>query len=203
LYDYTLQQLLLRLAILLPILAVHGGAVAATAAALGDKGVRHDGRCTLNPMVHLDLIGLLSALFFSVGWVKPIAIDEAALRGGRPALLLPVVAGFGAVVALVPLLLFLRAALLPHLPETGAETLFALVTVSGPLAISFALANLLPLPPFTGGLLLQAASPALARLLIRARTVAGLLMLALAWFGLIGRLLAPGEALLAGLLLRH
>lgn len=202
-YDYTLQQLVLRLAILLLILSVHGAAVAGAAAALGDKGVRHDGRCTLNPLAHLDLVGLLSALLFSVGWVKPIAIDARALRGGRAALLLPVLAGFGAILALVPVLLFLRALLLPHLAETGADTLFALVSAAGPLAISFALANLLPLPPFTGGLLLQAASPHLARPLIGARIVTGLVMLALAWLGLIGRLLAPAEALLAGLLLRQ
>lgn len=202
-YGYTAQQLVLRLAILLLVLAVQGGAVAATAAALGDKGVRHDGRCTLNPLSHLDLIGLLSALFFSIGWVKPIAIDERALRGGRAALLLPLLAGFVAILALVPLLLVLRAALLPLLPETAAQTLFALVTVAGPLAFSFALANLLPLPPFSGALLLQAASPALARSLMRSPILAGLLMLGLAWSGLLGSLLAPAEGLLAGLLLRQ
>ena len=40
-------------------IAVQGGAVATAAVALGDKGVRHDGRLSVNPLIHLDLIGLL------------------------------------------------------------------------------------------------------------------------------------------------
>jgi Zn-dependent protease len=203
LYDYTAQQLVLRLAIVLLLIALQGGAVAATAAALGDKGVQHDGRRTLSPLPHLDLIGLLSALFFGVGWIKPIAIDARLLRGGRAALPLPVLAGFLAILALVPLLLALRAALLSSLPDTAAQTLFAFVTAAGPLAISFALGNLLPLPPFTGGLLLQAVSPSLARALWRMPILAGLVMLGLAWLGLFGSLLAPVERWLGLMLLRQ
>jgi len=203
LYDHTAQQLFLRLAALILLIAVQGGAVAAAAVALGDKGVRHDGRLSLNPLTHLDLIGLVSALFFSIGWAKTVAIEPAALRGGRAALLLPVVAGFLATLGLVLLLVVARAALLPLLPDSAAETLYAFVTVAGPLGIAFALANLLPLPPFTGGLLLLAVKPDSARLLRRAQLYAGLLVLALSAFGLLQGLVAPAERPLAWLLLRQ
>ena len=199
-YDYTLQQLVLRLAILLLLVAVEGWAIAATAEALGDKGIAHDGRRTLNPLAHLDLLGLATALFFSAGWVKPIAIEERSLRGGRFALLLPVLAGCAAAIGLLLLVLVVRALLLPLLPDTQARTLFALGTVAGPLILAFALANLLPLPPFAGALLLQALSPALARPLRRLHLPAGLAMLALAWLGVFDRLLAPVVQLLLPIL---
>ena len=202
-YDYTLQQLVLRLAVILLLVGLHGGALAATALLLGDKGVRHDGRATASPLAHLDLLGLLAALFFSVGWVKPVAIDPRSLRGGRAALLLPILAAFAADLLLLPLLLLARQFLLPHLPDSAAETLFALVTVAGPLSIGFALANLLPLPPYSGALLLQALRPALAGPIRRLHLAAGLVMLALAWFGVIGSVLGGPETLLAGLLLRQ
>ena len=58
----------------------------ATAVALGDPGPRHDGRLTFNPFAHLDILGGISAVLFSVGWIKPIAIDPAELRPGRAGL---------------------------------------------------------------------------------------------------------------------
>ena len=201
-YDFTLQQLAYRLVALILAIALHGAAVAATAVMLGDKGVRHDGRLSLNPLPHLDLIGLVSALFFSIGWVKPLAIDPAALRGGRAALVPIVLVGCAAILALTALLVFLRALLLPLLPYSGGESFYAFVTIAGPLWIAFALANLLPFPPFTGGLLLLAVKPGSTRLLRRAQLYAGLLMLLLAAFGLLQRLLAPAEAWLGALLLR-
>ena len=202
-YDYTAQQLVLRLVLLLLLIAVEGAAMGATAVALGDKGVAHDGRRSLNPLVHLDLVGLVAALFFSIGWVKPIAIDARLLRGGRVALLLPVLAGFAAAIALLLLVVALRALLLPLLPETPAQTLFALGTIAGPLILAFALANLLPLPPFAGSLLLQALSPSLAGPLRRLALPAGLAMLGLAWLGLFERLLGPVVQELLPVLLRQ
>ena len=82
-FDLTLNQLVLRLVAMVAIAAVHGLAVAGAAVALGDPGPRHDGRFTLNPLAHLDLLGATSGVLFSVGWIKPVAIDPALLRIGR------------------------------------------------------------------------------------------------------------------------
>src|SRR5258708_22939023 len=81
--DLTLQQLVLRLIAYVFIAAVHGLAVAAVAVAMGDQGPRYDGRLRLNPLAHLDIIGTASGALFSVGWIRPIAIDPLELRLGR------------------------------------------------------------------------------------------------------------------------
>jgi Zn-dependent protease len=200
-YDFTAQQFALRLAALLLLIAVQGGAIAACAVLLGDKGPRQDGRLILSPLIHLDLLGLLGGLLFSIGWTKPIAIDPTNLKGGRAALIAIVLAPFGATLAVILLLGLLRQMLLPHLSDIAAQTLFALVDVTGGLGIWFALANLLPLPPFAGAHLLTALYPGLrwARFQIQA----GLAMLVLAGIGLLAALLGPAQGALAGLLLRH
>jgi hypothetical protein len=81
LIEYTLQQFVLRLLAMVFVAAIHGFAVAGTACALGDPGPRYDGRLTANPFTHLDLLGTLAGVF-SLGWIRPIAIDPALLRFG-------------------------------------------------------------------------------------------------------------------------
>src|SRR5215468_1309290 len=81
--DLTLQQLVLRLIAYVFIAAVHGLAVAAVAGAMGDQGPRYDGRLGANPWAQLDIIGTASGVLFSVGWIRPIAIDPLQLRIGR------------------------------------------------------------------------------------------------------------------------
>lgn len=38
---------------------------------LGDDTAKQAGRLTLNPIKHLDPVGLLMMLVFRVGWAKP------------------------------------------------------------------------------------------------------------------------------------
>jgi hypothetical protein len=197
-YDLTAQQFGLRLAGLVLLIAVQGGAVAAVAVLLGDRGPRHDGRLTLNPVAHLDLLGLLSGLVFSLLWTKPVAVDPAALRGGRAALVAVVLGPFVAVLALVPLLGLLRRLVLPLLSDTLSQSVFALIDVTDTLCLWCALVNLLPLPPFVGAQLLTALGLRWTRL----QGAAGFVVLVLAAAGLVGTLLAPAESVLAGLLLR-
>ena len=94
--DLTLQQLVLRLIAYVFIAAIHGFTVAAVAVAIGDQGPRYDGRLRLNPLAHLDIIGTASGVLFSVGWIRPIAVDSFELRLGRIGLAIVVAAGAAA-----------------------------------------------------------------------------------------------------------
>ena len=91
--DFSLQQLVLRFIAIVFIAALHGFAVAAAACALGDPGPRHDGRLSLNPLAHMDVVGTASGVLFSVGWIRPIAVDPGELGVGRIGLLIVVAAG--------------------------------------------------------------------------------------------------------------
>jgi Zn-dependent protease len=198
LFDFTLNQLVLRLVALVFIAGVHGAAVAAVACALGDQGPRYDGRLRLNPLVHLDLLGTLSGVLFSVGWAKPIAVDPAALRPGRIGLVLIVIAGAAATLLSAFVLLRLRPMLLPLLADTASQTAFALIETIGQLSLWFVLVNLLPVPCLTGCHLLTALIPAWRDILRRSQVYAAVLLTILAGFGVVAGGLGGAYRVLAG-----
>ena len=180
---------------------MHGAAVAGTAVALGDAGPRHDGRLSVSPIAHLDILGTISGVLFFVGWIRPIAIDPAQLRPGRAGLVLIVIAG-AATTLLSGLALWLaRPMLLPLLPDTTSALVFALIETTGHLSLWFALCNLLPLPCLTGGHLLIAIMPQWRNVFWRSRMFAAVLLAMLAATGWVTGLLAPAYRLLAGLIL--
>jgi Zn-dependent protease len=199
--DFTLQQLGLRLCALILLIGVYGVAVAGAACALGDPGPRHDGRLRLSPLAHVDLLGLLSGVLFSVGWIKPIAVDPQQLRVGRVGLVVVVVAGAVAVLAVALALQWIRPVVLPLLGDASSTFVFALVDVIGQAAVWFALLNLLPLPPFTGALMLTALVPQAGDFLCRHHLYAALLGTAVAATGLITGALAPLHRMVASLVL--
>jgi len=199
--DLTLQLLVLRLVAYVFIAAVHGFTVAAVAVALGDQGPRYDGRRSLNPLAHLDLIGTASGVLFSAGWVKPLAVDPFALRPGRFGLAIVVAAGFAATVAGAMALRLARPFILPLLPDSASTTAFALIEITGQLSVWFALVNILPLPPLTGAHLLAMAAPAYGKAVNGIAPYAGIVLALVAATGIVTNTLGPLYRLLAGLIL--
>jgi Zn-dependent protease len=199
--DFSLQQLVLRLIAYLFIAGVHGFAVAAAAVALGDAGPRHDRRLRFNPLAHLDLLGTASGVLFSVGWIRPIAIDPAVLRIGRAGLVAVVAAGAAASLVAVVALRALRPLVLPMLPDTRSADLFALIETIGELSLRFALFNMLPLPPLTGAHWLNAIAPAWREVIRWSEPYAGVALAILAASGAFTPLLGPPYRMLAAMVL--
>lgn len=195
--DLTLQQLGLRLVAFVFVATVHGVAVAAAAVAMGDAGPRYDGRLSVNPLAHLDLIGTVSAMLFPVGWIKPVAVDPFALRTGRIGLVIVVGAGIVATVLSAMALGLARPFILPLLPDTASTTAFALIDFIIALSTWFALVNLMPLPPLTGAHLLAIAAPAYHKVLTRIAPYAGLVLAVAAWSGIVATAMRPAYRILA------
>jgi len=200
-FDLTPQQLVLRLFALFFIAAVHGAVVTGTAVALGDAGPRYDGRLSLNPFPHLDILGSISAVLFAVGWTKPVAIDPAQLRPGRIGLALIVMAATAATLLGALALRLVRPLLLPLLPDTASALAFALIEATMQLSLWFALINLLPLPCLTGGHLLTAIAPQWRDASWRSRLVVAALLVVLAAMGFVAKLFAPAYQMLASAIL--
>jgi Zn-dependent protease len=203
LIDFSPQQLVLRFCALLFIAGVHGLAVAATAVALGDPGPRQDGRLTFNPFAHLDILGGISAVLFSLGWIRPIAIEPEKLRPGRAGLALVVIAGAAATLLGAFALRLVRPMILPLLPDTASALAFALIETTGQLSIWFALFNLLPVPCLTGSHLLVIVMPQWRDAIRKLQPFAAVLLAVLAATGLITGSLAPVHRVLAGPILGH
>ncbi len=65
-------------------LTVHECAHAWTARLFGDPTAEAQGRISLNPLVHIDLMGLLAFLFCGFGWAKPVPYDRGNLLAAHP-----------------------------------------------------------------------------------------------------------------------
>src|SRR5918997_2891813 len=61
---------------------VHEAAHATSAYLLGDDTAYRDGRVTLNPASHLDLLGSMMLLLAGFGWGRPTPVVPSKLRGG-------------------------------------------------------------------------------------------------------------------------
>ncbi len=200
--DFTLQQIVLRFCAMVLIVGLHGAVVAATACALGDPGPRYDERLRLSPLAHIDLLGFASGVLFSIGWIKPVAIDPAALRIGRIGLVVIVATAAIAVLAFAVVLQLLRPLLLPFLSDTPSTLAFGLIETIGQLSMWFALVNLFPAPPLTGSHLLTAFIPAAGEFMRRYHIYFALGLTALAATGIITRTLEPVYRMVAEIVLR-
>jgi Zn-dependent protease len=198
--DLTLQHVVLRIGAVLLIAAVYGSAIAATACAMGDQGPRHDDRLSLNPVRHVDPIGGLLTVLFTIGWIRPVAVDPDRFRFGRAGLLVVVASGSSATIALAALLRLMRPYVLNILPDTAAMTLYVFVDTVERLCVSFTVFNLLPLPPLTGQLLLVALLPRTRQALGHIQPYLAVLFAVLIATSIVTRLLAPADAAIGRML---
>jgi Zn-dependent protease len=187
LIDFTLSQMVMRGCALLFIASLQGFALAASAYALGDPGPRQDGRLTPNPLMHLDALGALLALIFSIGWAKWVVIDPRKLRHGRIDLGLVVIAGLAAIWLGLRALRLIRPLLLPLLPDTAAASTFALIQTTVVVGARLAALSLLPVPPLAGGQLLVALFPWLRDVVPRIEIALGVILGALIVTGVLDR----------------
>jgi Zn-dependent protease len=201
--DLTLQAILSRLVAYVVLAAVHGFALAAAARLMGDPAPMYNGRLTLNPMIHLSVPGLAMTILFKLGWIAPVRIDPDKLRLGRWGMIVCVLAAFAATLALVPLLWPLRQLAVLTLPRTMGYTVVIVLNTIQEVAVSFAVFNLIPLPPLTGSLLLVAIRPALARRFMLSRSLFEGLMVLVVAIGVatavVGAMLAAMRLVLPGL----
>ena len=195
--ELTLQLIAFRVLALLIIAGVLGGTVAGAAVLLGDKGPSYDGRLTAAPFGHLDVLGGACLILFGLGWIKPIAVDAGRFRAGRAGLVLVVLAAFATLLATAALLLLLVLPALTVLPYTAGITTAAFLRGASQLCMWFALFNLLPIPPLTGGHLLTAIKVRVPHRVVWI-LAAGLVVAAAT--GVVRQLLAPAYALLAPLI---
>jgi Zn-dependent protease len=199
-FDLSLNQLLIRAGACIVVVAIHGFALAAIARIMGDRGPQFDGRLTLNPIGHLDILGAVTLILFQLGWIRPIAIDPAQLRFGRFGLIVCTCGSLAATLVAVVLLLGLRIPVLSVMPSTVVPTMIATLNATVEMCTWFVALNLLPLPPLTGAHVLVAARPGLAPLLAHGRIYATVALAVLIVSGVAQPLVRPIRDAVANLL---
>ncbi|MCF7688916.1 MAG: site-2 protease family protein [Cephaloticoccus sp.] len=151
----TLRNGLLLYIVLIGSLCIHEWAHAITADKLGDYTPASEGRVTLNPVAHMDLMGsvILPLLFIFVfpvgmlfGWGKPVRINPSNFTHRKRDELLTTIAGPGSNIILALLAAILGGLLYRFEPRT--TELFGMVIRINVLLAVF---NMIPLPPLDGG----------------------------------------------------
>jgi Zn-dependent protease len=139
-------------------LALHEWAHAFVAYKQGDETPRAFGRLTLNPLAHIDIMGMVCLLFFRFGWAKPVPVNPLKFKSYRKGMFLVSIAGIAMNITLVVIGSFFYALLYVKIgePQTILE-IFGVNFFSMLTFISFTLAvfNLIPIYPLDGFKILQ------------------------------------------------
>lgn len=161
-----LLSLLLTLPAVLIAITFHEFAHAFAADKLGDDTARRQGRLSLNPLSHIDPIGMIMLIFAGFGWGKPVEIDprnfnrnikmpvaEAIVAAAGPIMnfILAIIFGviYVSVMKFAPMFIFTQVG--------GIVIILLRVCIS--INIGLGIFNLISLPPLDGSKILAAFLP--------------------------------------------
>lgn len=141
-------------------LPLHEYAHALVAVKLGDNTPRAQGRLTVNPLAHLDLIGTLMIIFVGFGYAKPVSVNARNFKNPKGGMALTALAGPVAnlIMAAVAILL-MNITMLFDMSNVFVQAFSYFFSFAATTNIGLAVFNLLPIPPLDGSRVLQLLIP--------------------------------------------
>jgi Zn-dependent protease len=161
----NIDLLLIQAPVILLSLTVHEYFHGWTANKLGDPTAKMQGRLTLNPIAHLDILGTILMFAVGFGWAKPVPIDPRNFKDPKKDTILVAIAG-----PLSNLVMALAAGLalrymIPKMVsgEISSEGIYPVIAIILILTLVYGIAlavfNMIPIPPLDGSRVLYGILP--------------------------------------------
>ena len=155
---------------------------------LGDNTAKRMGRLSLNPLKHVDLMGLIMMALFRFGWAKPVPVDMRNFKNPKAGMALTALAGpvsnvvlAYAAVVLCNFVMFLADRLGSTWLLLALAQFFVYVEI---ISAGLAVFNVFPIPPLDGSKVLFAFLPDSAyEKLMRYEKYGMIALLILVWLG--------------------
>ena len=132
---------------------------------LGDQTAKDAQRLSLNPIKHIDPIGVLCMVLFRFGWAKPVPVNPYYFKNKKLGMAIVAVAGplSNVIFAVISFVILRVISIIPVYSETVyavLEVVVIFISMLASLNIGLAVFNLIPIPPLDGSKILNAVLPA-------------------------------------------
>jgi Zn-dependent protease len=206
----TLQTIVVAIIPVLFAITLHEVAHGWTARHFGDRTAEMMGRLTVNPVKHIDPIGtivvpgiMLAVGGFLFGWAKPVPIGVRNLRNPHRDMIFVAAAGPASNLVMAVFWAFV-ARFVAVLGLQGDTALYfvAMAQIGVIINVVLCVFNLLPLPPLDGGRVLAGLlPPKQASVFERIEPYGLVIIMALLFTGVLGKILGPLIGIVRGLVL--
>ncbi|KAA0244456.1 MAG: site-2 protease family protein [Candidatus Brocadia sp. AMX2] len=157
----NLNNLLISIPAILYALTIHEYFHGWTANKFGDPTARLQGRLTLNPLAHIDILGALCFVFAHFGWGKPVPVNPYNFRNPRRDNMIVSFAGPASnfVSAFLFGVIFQLLRNTPFIPMNVSAIFYNLLISGIIINLSLAFFNMIPLFPLDGSHILEGLLP--------------------------------------------
>ncbi|MDD2627579.1 MAG: site-2 protease family protein [Clostridia bacterium] len=166
-------------------LSIHEFSHSLVAYKLGDKSQKAQGRLTLSPFAHIDIMGFIFILIFRFGWGKPVVYDDRNFKNKSKGSMLVSLSGplsnvlLAIILTVVVKVLYEFGIVADTVNSNVGRILYQILLITIQFNVIFAVFNMLPIPPFDGYKVLYYFLPLKAKMWVNRYERYGLIILIL------------------------
>lgn len=181
-----LESLIITVPAVLLAISVHEFSHGYVSYKCGDPTPLRDGRLSLNPLHHLDLVGTLCLLLFHFGWARPVQINPYYYKDRKKGIILTALAGPASnfILAFICMILF-RLVNLYGNDYTPTQYVALMIYYCSIVNIGLGIFNLIPIPPLDGSQVLAALVPSVNQTFRKIGRYAPIVLMVLIYLGIL------------------